>query len=418
MKRILFLFLAATISLLMHAQTSLHLTIEECYTLARQNYPLVKQQELIVKTKDYSVENASKGYLPQLNIGGQASYQSAVTEIPIKLPNVTTISKDQYKLYGELNQTVYDGGIIKTQKESLEANALVETQKLEVELKKLKDRVNQLFFGILMADEQLTQIELLKKDIQLGIDKTKASIANGTALKSSADALQAELLKAGQRTIETKATRKGLIDMLGLFINKTLDENIVLEKPAAVVISQTINRPELSLIDEQKKMVDVQTKILYAKNLPKVGLFLQAGVGRPALNMLNNDFAGYYIGGLRLNWPLSGLYTYRNEKTILGINSQLLDIQKETFLLNTNYVLKQQNSEITKLQELVQSDDAIIALRTKIKNTSVAQLENGVITSSDYMRELDAEDQARQNQLLHRVQLLMAQYNLKWTTEN
>ena len=203
------------------AQPEKVLTLESCYELARQNYPLVKQHELISKSKEYSIENASKGYLPQLNLMGQASYQSAVTTVPMKLPglNIPSLSKDQYKIFGELNQTLYDGGSIRMQKQILETNALVEAQKLEVELYKLKDRINQVFFGIILLHEQINQTNLFMKDIQNSIQKMNAAIKNGIALKNSEDILQAELLKAGQRIIELKANRESYYDMLGLFIN-------------------------------------------------------------------------------------------------------------------------------------------------------------------------------------------------------
>ena len=150
--------------------------------------------------------------MPQFSINGQATYQSDVTEIPIKIPNTTipSISKDQYKIYTEVDQTIFDGGIIKMQKQSIEANAAVEDQKLEVELYNLKERINQLFFGILLVNEQDTLTEILKKDIQNGINKTNAAIANGTALKSSSDVLQAELLKVNQHSIELKATPQSI----------------------------------------------------------------------------------------------------------------------------------------------------------------------------------------------------------------
>lgn len=401
-----------------NAQTPDPLSLNDCYALARQNYPLVKQQELIHKSKEYSIENISKGYLPQFIINGQATYQSDVTEIPVKLPNTTipSISKDQYKIYAEVNQAVFDGGIKKLQKQSVDAGAAVDQQKLEVELYKLKDRINQLFFGILLVNEQLAQTNILKKDIQLGISKINAAIANGSALKSSADALQAELLKTDQRSIELRSAGQAYRDMLGLFINKSLDENNVLEKPEKIPASQTINRPELILYDTEKKLFDIENNLVKAKNLPKVGFFLQGGYGRPALNMLKNDFAAYYIGGAKITWSLSGLYTSKKEKALLNIKSKTVDLQKEVFLFNTNLIVKKQNAEISKLEELIRSDNGIIQLRTRIKNTALAQLEYGVINSSDYLREVNAEDQAKQTQLLHEMQLLMAQYDQQTTT--
>jgi outer membrane protein TolC len=402
------------------AQEPASLSIEESYSLARQHYPLLKQLELIAKTEAYSVGNAAKGYLPQLNISGQATYQSEVTTIPIHIPgmNIPQMSKDQYKLYGEATQLLFDGGMIRQQQESLKPSSGIETQKVEVELYKLKERINQVFFGILVLKEQIQQNELLKKDIQLGIGKTTAAIQNGVALKSSLDILQAELLKVKQRSTELKFTLKGYADMLGLFINRALDERTIFIKPKPAVKALTVLRPELQLYDLQRRNMDVQEKIIRAKNLPRFNLFFQGGLGRPALNMLSNELETFAIGGVRLSWSLAGLYTKKGEKAILELNRKNIDLQKETFLLNTNFTLKQQDAELSKLGELLSADDEIIQLRTRTKNTFYAQLTNGVINSNDYLREVNAEDQARQNKILHEVQLLLAQYNQQTTTGN
>lgn len=396
------------------------ITIQHCYTKARQNYPLLKQLDLINKTATYNIENAAKGFLPQVSINGQASYQSAVTEIPLKVPGMESpkISKDQYKLYAEVNQVLYDGGMIKLQQQSQKANADIDKQKVEVELYRLKERINQLFFSVLIIDEQLKQTTLLKKDIQLGLNKTEAFTANGTALKSAANVLKAELLKADQRNIELQSARKGYLDMLGLFINLPLQQNAVLEKPLYQPASREINRPELKLYDYQYKGLDVQTKMIKAKNQPKFSMFLQAGAGRPALNFLDNDIKPYYMGGLRMSWPITGAYTSKNERAAISISRKSIDLQKETFLLNTNIQLKQQDAEVAKYEQLLSTDDELIDLRAGVKSSAFAQLENGVINSSDYLREVNAEDQARQNKILHGIQLLMSQYNNQTTTGN
>lgn len=413
--KLLLLLLLATGAL--QAQS---LTIETCYALAAENYPLVKQRELLTKSNEYTLQNLSKGYLPQLTLAGQATYQSEVTQIPISVPgmNVPVLSKDQYKFYGEVNQTLFDGGVIKQQKLAQQSNLEVEQQKLEVELYKIKERVNQLFFGILLVDEQIRQTELLKQDINLGLKKTEAAIANGTAFKSSADVLKAELLNADQRTTELNAARTAYAEMLGLFINRPLDATVTLERPKALFVSSEINRPEITLYESQTKIIDAQYKMLTARNLPKLNLFVQGGYGRPALNMLSNDFEAYYIGGVRLNWSLSGLYTLRKDKALLDLNRKTIAVQKETFLFNTNYTLRQQSAEVNKYTELLTSDYDIIALRTRVKQTASAQLENGVITSNDYLREVNAEDKARQNKIVHEIQLLMAQYAQQNTTGN
>ncbi len=401
-------------------QSSNALTIDSCYAMAIRNYPLVKQHALLQQSKAYSLDNAAKGYLPQLSIAGQATYQSDVTKVPISLPglNIPTISKDQYRLYGEVVQPVTDLFTVKDQKNLIKANTAAEEQKVEVELFKLKERINQLFFGILLIDGQVEQTELLKKDIQTGLNKTNAAIANGIALKSNADLLQAELLKANQRTIELKANRKGYANMLSLFIGQTVDENTLVERPAVLSLSENIKRPELLLYDLQKKTFDAQSKLVNARVLPRFNLFFQGGVGRPGLNMLDNGAAGYYITGLRLNWNLTAFYTFGKDKKILELNRNVLDLQQETFLFNTKVILNQQNAEVAKLQELVNTDSEIIRLRENVINTAKNQLDNGTATTNDYLGYVNAGDQAKQNLLLHQIQLLMAQYNYQNTTGN
>ncbi|MGB3197775.1 MAG: TolC family protein [Saprospiraceae bacterium] len=419
-KRIKLIALYCSITVIAFSQQVTSLTIDSCFEMAKRNFPLVKQYALIEKSKSYSIDNANKSYLPQFNIGGQATYQSEVTHIPISLPNVkiAELSKDQYKLYGEISQAVTDLFTTKDYRELISANAEIEGQKIEVELYKLKERISNLFFGILLIDAQIQQTELLKKDIQSGIDKVSVAIAYGTALKSSADNLKAELLKANQRTIELKSNRSGYAAMLSYFIDQTVDETTFLIKPSPQIISSTINRPELKLFDLQKRTFEVQNKLIKAKNLPRLNLFLQGGLGRPALNMLSNDVNLYYLAGLRLNWNLAGLYTYKNEKQILSLNQKGLDIQKEIFLFNTNVILHQQNSEVSKMQELIETDNSIITLRESIKNKTKVQLENGTATSTDYLIDVNAQDQAAQNLILHQIQFLMTQYNYQITSGN
>ncbi|MEP7373231.1 MAG: TolC family protein [Chitinophagaceae bacterium] len=418
MKRLVYILIILASLLMGSAQAQNVISIEDCYTLAKQNYPLVKQRDLITKSKEYSIANVSTAYLPQFTVNGQATYQSAVTEIPIKLPNtdIPSIGKDQYKIYAEVNQTIFDGGVNRLQQNSIEANSAIEQQNLEVELYKLNERINQLFFGILLAKDQLAQTEMLKKDIRLGLDKVKAAITNGTALKSSGDALEAQLLETDQQAIELKSLSQAYNSMLGYFINKPLDENSVFERPENLTVTQQINRPELLLYAKEKRSLDIQDQLVKAKNLPKAGLFLQGGMGRPALNMLSNDLDPYYIGGVRLNWSLSGLYTAKKDRALINIKRNTVDLKQETFLFNTQLTLRKQNAEITKLENLVKSDNEIIPLRTRIKNTALAQLEYGVINSSDYLREVNAEDKAKQGRLLHETQLLTAQYDQQITT--
>ncbi len=398
------------------AQDTSLLTLSQAYDLAQKNYPLIKQKDLVRQTADLSISNLSKGYLPQLSVSGQATYQSDVTKVNVPIPgiNIEAPAKDQYKIVAEASQLVYDGGVIKQQKVYQHLNENVQQQQLEVELYKVKEKINQLYLGILFLDEQVKQTELVKKDLNTGIKTVEAQVNNGVAFKSNLNTLKAELLKTDQNTIQLQASRKGLLETLGLFLNKSLPEDIKLETPSAtngLSADAQVQRPELKSFSLQQELIKSQDKLINAKNLPKTSVFVQGGYGRPGLNLLENKFDFYYIGGVRLNWSLGGFYTSKKEKQLVEVNKRIVDVQKDVFMLNTNASLKTQQSEIEKLQQLIVSDAEIIELRKSVKDAAQAQLNNGVITVNDFLQQVNAEDLARQALIAHQVQLLQAQIN-------
>jgi len=392
------------------------LTIEECYERAEANYPLIAQRALVEKTRSFSIENAAKGYLPQLAIGGQATYQSDVTQIPLEMPGIEPLDKDQYRIFGEISQTLYHGGMVAELKKTEEMNAATESQKVEVELYQLRNRINELFFGILLLQDQKSQSELVKADLGGALKKVEASIQHGTALRSAGAVLRAELLRVDQRIIELESAEASFREILGMFMNQPVPGNTVLQKPEWTIASGGIDRPELRLFNFQKQSIETNRTLLSARKKPRIELFLQGGYGRPALNMLDNNFDLYYLGGIRFQWLVSGYYTHRRENEILDLRQQSLDVQKETFLFNTRLTSRQHHAEITKLERLIQVDEQIIALRENVQKTASSQLEEGVISATDYIREVNAADQAKQNRVLHETQLLMAQSKLKFTT--
>lgn len=394
-------------------QTPSSLNLDTCFQLAKQNYPLVKQYRLLEQNQQLSLQNTQRAYWPQVQVAGQATYQSEVTELPITLPagiTVPSLNKDQYRVYAEVNQSLTDFYQIKQQQQLIAAQTDLEAQKIDVELYKLRDRVTQLFFGILLIDAQLQQSNLLEQDIKTGLQKANVAINNGVALKSSAYILEAELIKLSQRQSELKANRKGLSDMLALFTGLSIDENTSFEQPLNETVSTSIKRPELKVFDYQQNTFSIQQKLVDARKIPRVGVFLQGGLGRPGLNMLNNEFSPYYIGGLRFSWNVSSFYTAKNDKAMLDLNSQSVGIQREAFLFNIAVQQSQQNAEVAKYQTLMQQDAELIELRQRIKDISKTQLENGVINANDYLIQVNAEDQARQNLALHRIQWYLANY--------
>jgi outer membrane protein TolC len=398
------------------------LSLQQAYDLAREHYPVIRQKDLVRQTANLTIENLSKGYLPQLNISGQATYQSDVTSVPVSIPGIKidAPSKDQYKIQAELTQLLYDGGSTHAQRNVQNANAQVEEQKAEVELYKVKERINQLYLGVLLVDAQLEQVKEVKDDIELGIKRVAAMVKNGTAFRSNQLTLEAELMKNDQRVIELNANRKGLVDVLSLFIDRSLPADVKLEQPTIpmTLVKESVARPELKYYSYQNNLFKVQNQLISAKNRPKLNLFVQGGYGRPGLNMLKNEFALFYVAGARLNWGLGNLYTTKKEREILQVNQRMVDVQKDLFMLNTNTLLKQQEAEVSKLSQLIQSDEQIIGVRGQVKEAALAQLTNGVITTNDYLKEVNAEDQAKQLLLTHQVQLLQAQINYRTISGN
>jgi outer membrane protein TolC len=265
----------------------------------------------------------------------------------------------------------------------------------------------------------LKQAELVKNDIRLGIQRTTAQVNNGAALRSSQQLLEAELLEDDQRTISLQADRKGLLAVLSLFINKALPDSVKLQRPVIIAaLNGTNNRPEMKLFSYQDSLLGSQRDLVNAGLRPRFNIFGQGGYGKPGLNLLKNSFDFFYIAGLRFNWTLGNFYTSKKEKQLLTVGQQMSDVQRDAFVLNTNTQLKQEEEEIKKLMLLIASDQQIIDVRAKVKQSANAQLENGVITSTDFLLQVNAEDQARRSQITHELQLLQAQINYQTIAGN
>jgi len=399
------------------------LTVEVCQEKAKANYPLVKQYGLIEQTAQYNISNANKGYLPQLTLSAKGTYQSQVTKLPITIPNVTIpgLSKDQYQAVVEANQVIWDGGAISAQKKITNANTEVEKQKLEVDLYTLNERVNQLYFGVLLINEQLRQNDILQNELQTNYNRIASYKQNGVANQSDLDALKVEQINTQQRETELKSTQKSYFIMLSALTGLTIDAKTELIKPEinlAILNATTNHRPEIGLFDAQNKLLESQKELLNAGNRPKIGAFVQGGYGKPGLNMLTNAFSDFYMGGIRLSWNLSGFYTQKNNLNKIEISKKVMDVQKETFLFNADLKTKQQQTEIEKLQSTLSNDDEIIRLRGNIKKSASAKVDNGTLSITDLIREINAEDQAKQLKSLHEIQLIMNVYQLKNNINN
>lgn len=391
---------------------SQNISLEDCYRFVRENFPAGKKLYLVDEVGKLTIDNTTKVYLPQVSLQGQGTYQSDVTSLPIKLPNLTvpTPPKDQYRIQAEVSQLIYDGGAIKAQQNIIKANDALQKQNVEVTLFALKERVAQLYFGVLLYDAQLVQRNILRKNLNVALAKAEAAYKNGTAFKSNVTELKAELINADMADAEIKADRQGIVNVLEKLLNIKIAEGTLFQVPEAKAFD-VVNRPELKLFDLQSKLYDAQEQKLKTDRMPKLSAFAQGGYGNPGLNMLKDKFVMYGIGGLRVTMPLSSLYTEKNNKRALALNKKQADIDKETFLLNTNTQLEKEKADMNKYKALLQKDDEIIALRTEVVKSAQAQLDNGVITVSDFINKLNAENLAKQTKNFHSLLLLKAQIN-------
>lgn len=413
MKRLVWVLLLCSGHL--YAQDSTLLTLEQVQQLARDNYPLLRQKPVLDSILRLQVKNTNSAYLPQAELNGQATYQSAVTEIPFKVPGVSIpeFAKDQYRATIDVKQLLYDGGATRQQRELQAVQQQTEQQRIEVELYKVKQQVTQTYFNALLAEEYIKAARLNQADIHQRIDRLSAGVQNGTVLPSNVNMLKAELLRTEQQELSAASSREANLAVLQLLTGYQAPGAVKLAIPAitAAPETDTLLRPELQLYRLQSSALDQQAKLTATRPMPRVSAFVQGGYGRPGLNMLNNDFAAFYMTGIRFNWTLWNWRYHRKEQDILRLQQKNIDHQSEAFTLNTRTQLAQQRTDINRLVQTLEKDDDILDLRTSVKESSAVQLDNGVITVHDYITDLNAVMQARIDQSTHQVQLALARIN-------
>lgn len=406
-------------ALVLFSESFGQLTITDCYQKARLNYPSIVRYDLIDKSKQYNLSNANSGYLPQISLSGKVSYQSHVTQIPISMPGIEGIKNDQYNATLDINQSIWDGGVVRSNKESIKSLADVDKKSLDVELYSLNERINQIYFGVLLFNAQLDQNRLYVDQLQRNYDKIHSCVQNGVAEQSDLDAVKVEQLTAMQTRADLSHSKTAYIGMLSALIGQNLNSDVELITPAQDNVDRVSNnRPELELFAAQKKNLDIQNRKITADLMPKLGAYVSGGYGRPGLNMLSNDFSPYYTVGARLSWTISGFYNTRNSRLLIQNNIKTVDAQEKTFLFNSNIDIDSKQSEIAKYRDQMQYDDQIISLRESVSKSSESKMLNGTISGIDFMRDVTAENMAKQDKIYHKIELLLSIYNLKYLTNN
>ncbi len=420
-KKILIFTLAVT------SLTALGQTLEECQQAAERNYPLIKQYDLITKTTELTVDNIQKGWLPQVSVSAQATYQSDVASWPEQMGTMMKgmgidmkgLKKDQYRVGIDVSQTIYDGGTISSQKKITREQGRVHETQTEVNLYNVRKRVNEMYFALLMLDEQIVLNQDLQELLAANERKLQAMVKGGTAAESDWQSVKAERLNVVQQATNLESQKRMLTAMLSTFCGIEVKEA---RKPAMAEISGANSRPELRMFDAQLRLADAQEKALNAALMPRLSVFAQGYYGYPGLNMfedmMSHDWSLNGIIGARLTWNIGALYTRKNDKAKLHLQRDMTESNREVFLFNNRLEQIQQNEEIARYQRLMADDEEIIALRSAVRKASESKLSHGIIDVNDLVREINQENAARVQQSMHEIEMLKQIYDNKFTTNN
>ena len=418
-KKILILALIAATSV---AQAQ---TLDECQRAAEKHYPIIKRYDLIAKTTDLTVKNIQKGWLPQVTAAAQATYQSAVAAWPDHLQSMFQqvglkmkgLRKDQYKLSIDVQQPIYDGGAISGQRKIASQEGKVQEAENEVNLYQVRRRVNELYFSLLLLDEQIKLNDDVKALLQSSEQKLSAMVKGGTAATSDYENVRAERLSAEQANESLNAQKLMLSRILSVFCGIEVNH---LQKPQALDATVSANtRPEMRLFDNQLRLSEVQEKALDARLKPHLGLFAQGYYGYPGLNMFEDMMQHKWslngLVGIKLSWNIGALYTHRNDKARLRLQREQIENAREVFLFNNSIDEIQQKENINRYRKMMQNDDEIIDLRTHIRKAAESKLAHGIIDVNSLLREINNENAAKAQQAIHEIDMLKEMYNLKFT---
>ncbi len=430
MRKIVSILLTVVVLSGLHAQTNERVgegrtqTLEECQLAAENNYPLIQQMDLIRQTTDLTVQNIQKGWLPQVSASAQATYQSAVTAFPDQMQsmyqqmgiNMQGLKKDQYRVGIDVQQTVYDGGAIKNQKEVIRQKGNVEAAQNEVNLYNVRKRVNEMYFALLLLDDQIQLNRDLQELLNGNEKKLSSMFKNGTAAESDYQNIKAERLNVIQQLTNLQSQRQTMARMLSVFCGMEITNPV---KPKAVSLTQGNNRPELRLIDAQIRLVDAQEKALNSALMPRFGVFAQGFYGYPGYNvfedMMHRQWSLNGMIGARLSWNIGALYTRKNDKAKLNVQRSMFNVQRDVFLFNNNLEKIQQSESIDRFRRLMAEDEEIITLRSQVRKAAESKLRHGIIDVNDLLREINAENAARVQQSMHEIEMLKEMYELKYT---
>ena len=423
------LLIAMMLPLMAQAQT-----LEECQQAAERNYPLIRQYDLISRTTDLTVANIGKGWLPQVSASAQATLQSDVVSWPDQIQaiyqqmglNMKGLKKDQYRIGIDVSQTVYDGGIMRSQKNIARQQGAVEEAQTEVTMYQVRRRVNEMYFGLLLLDEQIRLNADLQELLGGNEKKLNAMWKRGTAAESDYLSMKAERLNVRQQGASLESQRRSLATMLSVFCGMEVTAPSKPPRGEASALSLGVERgglrPELKAIDAQLRLADAQERSLDAALKPKLSVFASGFYGYPGYNMfedmMSHNWSLNGMIGARLQWNIGVLYTRKNDKTRIQLQRDRTETNRDVFLFNNDLEQIQHNEDIERFRSQMKDDEEIISLRSAVRKAAESKLSHGIIDVNDLMRDINAENAAKVQQRMHEIEMLKEMYDLKFTTNN
>lgn len=397
-----------TLAVFISINAGAQITLDECIENAFSNYPQIKEKELIQASEGFDLKNASLAWVPQLSISAKATWQSEVVEMPFSMPGMDfNIPHDQYGITADITQQIWDGGAASAKTLQAKTGAEVKRKQLEVNMYTIRSKVQSVYLGIILIDKQIKLNAILEEDLNRSLNEVRTLVEGGIKWESDIDQIKVNILSCEQQKTGQQTDRAAYVRMLSLLTGQDLTGQTFVEPQIEATTSMEIKRPELNLYDAQLQQVAAQKKQLDASLWPRFNFTVQAGYGRPSLNMLSGEFNPYVIAGIKMQWNLGSLYTFKNDRRKTELDRSKLDYARESFILNTSVEAIQKQSQVEKDIDILQKDEEIVKLRKSIRETAENQYKEGVLKMNDYLSLLDEEFKARLNNDVHKVQYIM-----------
>ena len=414
------------------------ISIEKCQQWAMENYPAIKQHDLLDKAREYTLSNISRVYRPEFSLSGVASWQSERMKLDLKMPKTVNVSmdlngpvsipvsipemsipvsdQDRYNVSLMLKQALWTGGRVKAGKQVAESEIDMMHAGLDAQLYEIKDKVKELYFGLLTIEGKEKQLDCADEILDSLHVRAEAALKDGVIYETDLDVIEVERIKYRQLRLELEAKREACLGVLSMLIHRPLSKETELQVPEEVLLeSDKIERPELKYLDSKIDRLEADLKMQNAENMPKLGLFATGGYGKSGLNTFDKEFKPYFIGGIMLSWNFGKLNTLKNDRKLKRVQQESVRIEQESFIFNTKMEMLMQDAEIKKMRNLVKEDEKVLRLRESIRQASEVKYANGVYTISELISDVNYALIAQQEKLLREIELKMMIYSKKIT---